>query len=115
MSGKVLFGMKSVRGFPIFLAATAMAMPALPPLLPTNSRAPFLTASWETESYVARRQRNTVCDLHGVTDPPDLEAAPGLKILQLEEDISAEDRGECVALNWVTGSTFIILRKNSPI
>ena len=38
--------MKSVRGFPIFLAATAMAMPALPPLLPTNSLAPLLTASW---------------------------------------------------------------------
>ena len=49
--GKVLFGMKSVRGFPIFLAATAIAMPALPPLLPTNSLAPLLTASWDVESY----------------------------------------------------------------
>lgn len=89
--------MNSVRGFPIFLAATAMAMPALPPLLPTNCRAPFLTASWETQSYVTSRQRD--CHLHGVADASDLEAAPGLKILQLEKHISVEDRGECGALN----------------
>ena len=91
--------MNSVRGFPIFLAATAMAMPAFPPLLPTNSRAPFLTASWETQSYVTSRQRERDCHLHGVADASDLEAAPGLKILQLQEHISVEDRGESGALN----------------